>query len=299
MRVLITEALNAPVDSLGGSVEIDLQPDLWKDRQALLREVAGCHALIVRNRTFVDKELIAQGASLRVVGRLGAGLDNLDLESLARTGVRVVHGGGLNSRAVAEFVVGAAFDLARGLARSDRAVRDGEWYRYVGIELKDRTLGVIGLGKTGLEVARLGQAVGMRVVGYDSQNTVTLAGVRRVSFEQVLRRSHIVSLHVPLTSDTMHLIGATQLASMQPRAILINASRGEVVDEDALYDALCTDRLSGAALDVRRAEPSAAGDRFAKLPNVLLTPHLAGLTAESQTAIANFVLTGVRRALGG
>ena len=299
-RVLISEAVNAGLEPLGPSLETDLRPQLWSDRAALLAGIAGAAGLVVRNQTVVDEGLLAAaGSSLKVVGRLGAGLDNLDLAALRQRGVAVVHGGGLNAAAVAEYVIGAALDLARRLSRSDRELRAGGWTRHSGLELGGRVFGVIGLGKTGAQAARLARGLGMEVIGHDPVSAAEVEGVRRRPLAEIIRTAFVLTLHVPLTAKTRGLIGAAELAAMPEGAILINAARGGVVDEDALFEALQSGHLGGAALDVRVTEPPAAGDRFASLPSVLLTAHLAGMTQESQSAIAAHVLAGVRTAIEG
>jgi len=298
-RVLVTEALNASLEPLGRKLQVDVREGLWSDVTALREAVAGCAGLIVRNQTRVDRPLLAVAPRLRVVGRLGAGLDNLDLDALRERGITVVHGGGLNARAVAEYVVGAVLALARGLAASDRSVRSGAWNRKTGFELRGKTLALLGLGKTGVQTARLGRALGMRVSGHDPYNHRQVAGVEQVQPEELFARAAVLSVHVPLTPQTRGLVGREFLATLPEGAIVINAARGGVVDEDALYDALRSGHLGGAALDVRTGEPPEPDDRFNSLDNALLTPHLAGLTEESQAAIATHVLTGVRRVLSG
>lgn len=295
MRVLITEAVNAPLEPLE-SLEVLERDGLWRDPAALFEAVAGADALVVRNATRVDARLLAAARRLRVVGRLGAGLDNLEFEALAARGIAVVHGGGLNARAVAEYAIGACFALARSLPRSDREIRSGGWRRHVGLELAGETLGVVGLGATGAATARLGLAVGLRVLGHDPHLPAP-DGVEPTDLDTLLRRSRFVSLHVPLLDATRGLIGRPELDLMPDGAYLINAARGGVVDEPALLEALERGRLGGAALDVRAKEPPSEADPFRGRDDVLLTPHLAGLTRQSQSAIARHVLTGVRDVL--
>lgn len=298
-RVLITEAVHAPLDALGRRLRADVREGLWSDGGELRQAVAGCAGLVVRNQTRVDRALLAAAPHLRVVGRLGAGLDNLDLDALRERGIAVVHGGGLNARAVAEYVVGAVLDLARGLAAGDRAVRNGAWSRRTGVELRGRTLGVLGLGRTGAATGRLGMALGMRVIGHDPYSQHRVPGVEQVSREQLFARAWVLTVHVPLSAETRGIVGPRELAALPDGAILVNAARGGVVDEDALFEALRSGHLGGAALDVRTEEPPGPRDRFAAVDDVLLTPHLAGLTGESQAAIAAHVLSGVRRVLSG
>lgn len=294
-RVLITEAVNAGLDPLDG-LDVDARDGLWRDRPALIEAIAGASGLVVRNQTQVDSELIVAAPHLRVVGRLGAGLDNLDLAALGERGIEVVHGGGINARAVAEYVIGAALDLSRRLACSDREVRAGTWTRHIGRELRGRVLGVVGLGATGAETARLGLALGMKVLGFDPYLPAP-EGVEPTSVAELSRRSEVLSVHVPLNDRTRGLIGAAELAALPTGAIVINAARGGVIDETALLAALERGGLGGAALDVRTAEPPPADDPFREREDVLLTAHIAGLTTESQVAIAAHVLTGVRRVL--
>jgi D-3-phosphoglycerate dehydrogenase len=298
-RVLVTEAVHAPLEPLGRKLQVDLREGLWSDGPGLRAAVAECAGLVVRNQTRVDRSLLAAAPRLRVVGRLGAGLDNLDLDALRERGITVVHGGGLNARAVAEYVMGAVLALARGLVAGDRAVRSGTWNRRTGFELRGKTFGLIGLGSTGAETGRLARRLGMRVIGHDPYSQRGVAGVEQVQLEDLFARASVLSVHVPLTPETRGLVGREELAALPQGTILVNAARGGVVDEDALYDALHSGHLGGAALDVRAGEPPEPDDRFNALNNVLLTPHLAGLTSESQAAIAAHVLTGVRRVLSG
>lgn len=295
MRVLVAEAVNSALDPLSGLDVVD-RPDLWRDRRGLLGAVADCEGLVVRNQVRVDAELLASAPLLRAVGRLGAGLDNLDLPALRQRHIEVIHGGGLNARAVAEYVIGACFTLARGLAPADRSIRAGRWERRPGIELRGQTLGVVGLGATGAETARIACAVGLEVRGFDPYLDAP-AGVEKVDLDSLLSSSRFLSVHVPLTDQTRGLIGGRELALMPARSYVVNAARGGVVDEAALLEALASGHLAGAALDVRVEEPPLPTDPFLGRAEVLLTPHLAGLTEESQDAIARHVLSGVRAAL--
>ena len=295
-RVLITEELHASHAALGDDVEVFEEADLWSRPEDLRRQIASAEGLVVRNHTIVDRELLAAAPVLRVVGRMGAGLDNVDVEALRERGVNLVHGRGLNARAVAEYALGAAIVLVRRMTEADRQVRAGQWRRHVGLELRGQRLGVVGLGATGAELCRLGLALGMEVIGHDP--FLAPPGlVAAASLEELLRRSLVVSLHVPLVPATRNLIGGAQLALMPPGAILVNAARGGVVDEVALADALRSGALGGAALDVRAKEPPPPDDPLRGLENVLLTPHLAGLTRQSQQAIAEHVLRTIRQVL--
>lgn len=294
--MLITEAVDAPLDPLAG-LDVDDRDGIWRDRSELLERVRQCSGLIVRNYTVVDRELIEAAPSLRVVGRLGAGLDNLDLVALKERSIPVVHAPGLNARAVAEYVLGACFDLARRLAYSDRKVRSGAWERHAGLELRGQHAGIIGLGATGAATAELLQAAGMSVAGYDPF-LLPPPHVEALGLAELLERSRFLTVHVPLNDATRGMLGPKELALLPPLAFVINAARGGIVDEIALLAALESGHLGGAALDVRYHEPPHQPDPFAARDDVLLTPHLAGLTEESIAAVARHVLSGVRRALG-
>ncbi|MBX7214850.1 MAG: hydroxyacid dehydrogenase [Thermoflexales bacterium] len=308
MRSLITE-LNWPrgIALLQAAGDALYDPALFKDRPRLLAEVADCDALIVRNQTRVDAELIGAAQRLKVVGRLGVGLDNLDLPALRARGITVVTGGTANAISVAEYAMGAFLALARRFVTSDASVKAGGWDRAggTGFELYGKTLGVLGLGDIGARVARRGAAFGMRVIAYDPLITASHfnAAEHGVTLfetpEAVLAAADFVTLHVPLLPSTANLIDARRLAMMKPTAYLVNTSRGGIVDEAALADALRAGKLAGAALDVRVNEPPGKADPLAGAPNLLLTPHVAGLTDEAQDRISVAVAEDALRVLRG
>lgn len=299
--ILITEWMPVGVDRLAAFGPTRYDPALWRDRARLCELLGDCEALIVRNQTRVDAELLAHAPKLKVVGRLGVGLDNLDVNALRERHIAIVTGGHANAIAVAEYTLAAMLALARKLPLADRSTKGGGWDRAAfgaGGELYGKTLGLIGLGDIGARVAKRAAAFGMRVIAHDpliTPNHFAAAefDVALLPMDRVLRESDFVSLHVPLLPTTVRLINAERLAEMKPTAILINTSRGEIVDEDALAQALREGRLGGAALDVRAHEPPDRPDPLSAFDNVLLTPHVAGLTAESQTRVCNAVVEGV------
>ncbi len=302
---LITEWMPVGVDRLAAAGVTLYDPELWRDRARLSAQLANCAALIVRNQTRVDAALLANAPQLRVVGRLGVGLDNLDLEALRARGITVVTGGNANAIAVAEYTLAAMLTLARRLPAADHHTKGGGWDRAAfgaGLELHGKTLGLIGLGDIGARVARRALAFGMRVVAHDPLITphhfaAAELGVTLAPLDDLLGESDFISLHVPLLPTTRHLINAERLARMKPTAALINTSRGGIVDEAALLEALRAGRLGGAALDVRAHEPPEQPDPLAQFENVLLTPHIAGLTAESQARVCQAVAEDVLRVL--
>lgn len=304
---LIAEWMPVGVDRLAAAGVTLYDPELWRDRARLSAQLADCTALIVRNQTRVDAALLANAPRLKVVGRLGVGLDNLDLEALRARGITVVTGGNANAIAVAEYTLAAMLTLARRLPAADRDTKGGGWGRAAfgaGLELHGKTLGLIGLGDIGARVARRALAFGMRVVAHDPLITphhfaAAELGVTLAPLDDLLGESDFISLHVPLLPTTRHLINAERLARMKPTAALINTSRGGIVDEAALLEALRAGRLGGAALDVRAHEPPEQPDPLAQFENVLLTPHIAGLTAESQARVCQAVAEDVLRVLRG
>jgi (S)-sulfolactate dehydrogenase len=272
-------------------------PHLVDRQDALVSAIAEADALIVRNRTQVDASLLTAAKKLRVVGRLGVGLDNIDVVACAQRAVEVIPATGANALAVAEYVIATAMLLLRGAYASTADVAAGRWPRAAlsnGRETAGKTLGIVGFGGIGRLTARLARGLGMRVVACDPQLSATAAlwdeeGAACASLDTVLRESDVVTLHVPLTPATRHLIDGPRLAAMKKDAVLINTSRGGVVDEAALAAALRAGALGGAALDVFDHEPLAAGAPLADCPNLILTPHIAGVTRESNARVSALI----------
>ncbi len=282
-----------------GGFPFTYRPDLWRDPQGLKDHLAMATALIIRNRIRVDGFLLEAAPRLRVVGRLGTGLDNVDRKALEARGIALVHAPGANALAVAEYVLAALFHLARNLPR---AALGGDRLALGGFELFGKTLGLLGLGEVGLRVAQRARALGLRVVGYDPlrrpwEAALELAGVELLPLEGVLGEAHFLSLHAPLTPETRGLLGESALARMRPGGYLINTARGELVDHLALYRALEAGHLAGAVLDVTDPEPLPADHPLRDLTNCLITPHVAGLTREAQARVGERVVRGVLEVL--
>ena len=302
-RVLVADAI-APegVKILRGSegLVVDERPTITPSE---LRSVIGEYdALIVRSRTKVTAEVLAAAGRLKVVGRAGVGVDNIDVAVATERGITVLNAAGGNTISAAELTFGLMLALMRHIARADASLKRGEWERsrYQGRELYGKTLGIIGAGRIGTEVARRARAFGMNVLVSDpylSQNRAGEIGGDLTSLASLLQRSDIVSVHTPLTEETHGLIGADQLALMKPGAYLINAARGGVVDESALAAALESGRLGGAALDVFETEPPPTNSRLLKLENVLAVPHLGAATSEAQNRSGVEICKAVRDAL--
>ena len=302
--VLIAEDVwGAAFEDLAASRVVLRRPDAWSDVKELRDSLLSAGALVVRNRTTVDRSLLEAAPNLQIVARAGVGLDNIDLDAADELGVVVVAPLGANAQSVAEHTIALALALARDVVGNDRRVRAGSWERVYGTEMAAKTWGVIGLGATGRAVCALASAFGMRVVGYDpvlAPGAPLPAGltVRAGELAELLASADVVSLHLPLTESTERMVDAGFLASMRAGSYLINVSRGGLVDEDALGDALDSGHLGGAGLDVRSAEPPKLG-RLEGSPRVVLSPHIAGLTVESQEAIVTALASDIATVLGG
>ncbi len=305
--IVISEFMDpAAVQDLAADYEVLYDPELVQRPDDLTKSVAACHALIVRNRTQVRGRLLEACRNLKVVGRLGVGLDNIDLDACRARGVRVLPAVGANDIAVAEYVIAGVLLLLRGAYCSTAAMLAGAWPRdlLIGREAYGRRLGLIGFGSTARAVAVRAAALGMRVAATDphlaADDPIWLAlGVERRELKPLLAGSDAVSLHVPLTPETRHLIDRDALCDVKPGAVLINAARGGVVDERALADALKSGTLAGALLDVYETEPLPAGAGFDEIPNLILTPHIAGITVESNARVSAVTVANVRRVLEG
>jgi (S)-sulfolactate dehydrogenase len=269
--------------------------------------LAECRALIVRDRTPVDAALLAHAPRLCVLGRLGVGMDNIDMAACRARAVEVIPATGANADSVAEYVILAVGQLLRaGIFAATGDMAAGAWPRdrfaTTAREMGGKTLGIIGFGDIGRRVARLARAFRMNIVAHDpvlpnDHSGWTETHTERVDLDALLARADAVTLHVPLTSATHGLVSAERLARMKPGAVLVNTSRGGVVDEAALAAALRDGRLGGAALDVFVEEPLPAGSPLAGCPNLILTPHVAGLTAESNVRVSTLIAERVLVAL--
>jgi D-3-phosphoglycerate dehydrogenase/(S)-sulfolactate dehydrogenase len=287
--ILISEDVwGAPFQKLEGSFPITRNDDLWSNPDELKASLRDVTALVVRNRTKVTAEIIAAAPKLKVIARAGVGLDNIDLKAADAAGVVVVAGLGANAVSVGELTLGLALALLRNVPGHDAATRDGGWVRTPGRELSGLTWGLLGCGATGLATAKLLQGFGCSVIGYDPY-AKNLSNIELTTFDDVLKRSDVVSIHMPSTAETNGSINATSLALMKPDAIIVNVGRGEVINEADLMAALKAKTIAGAALDVRAQEPPVKGE-METIPNLILTPHVAGITKESQLRI-NQILT--------
>jgi len=304
--IIVTEFMDeAAVERLRATHPTLYDPGLVDAPDRLAAALGGAQALIVRNRTRVDAALLSHSPGIRVVGRLGVGLDNIDLPACRARGVEVIPATGANADSVAEYVILAVGMLLRGAFMSSAEVAAGGWPRTrlsSGREMAGKTLGIVGFGDIGRRVAKLARAFGMQLIAHDpvlpnDHSGWTETPTERVSLEDLFARADAVTLHVPLTEATRGLVSAACLARMKPGAVLVNTARGGVVDEAALAAALREGRLGGAALDVFETEPLPAGSPLADAPNLLLTPHIAGVTQESNTRVSSLIAERVLVAL--
>ena len=305
-RIVISEFMDEhAVARLAAAHDVRYEPTLVDDASRLAAAAADADALIVRNRTQVRGALLAALKRCKVVGRLGVGLDNIDVDGCAARGIAVIPATGANALAVAEYVITAALLLLRGAYLSSADVVAGRWPREAlsrGREIHGKTLGLVGFGSIGQHTARLARGIGFNVISFDAMlgaadAVYAAAAVEAVSLDDLLARADVVSLHVPLVESTKHLFDAARIAAMKAGAVLINTSRGGIVDDAALATALKSGHLGGAALDVFEVEPLVATNPFAGCPNLLLTPHIAGLSAEANERVSGLIAERVLEVL--
>jgi len=302
MRILVAEPVaREGVELLRAQHQVDERHGLTHDDLCAI--MADYDALIVRSQVQVDAGLIAAGTRLVVVGRAGVGTDNVDLEAATRAGIVVVNAPTGNTIAAAEHTFALLYGLARKTAAADASLRRGEWKRaqFTGLELRGRTLGIIGLGKIGQAIAVRARAMEMTVIGVDPFVTAEAAanhGVELVELDELLERADILTVHVPLTRATRGLIGRDAIAKMKPGSIVLNVARGGILDETAVAEALQSGHLGGAGIDVFDKEPP-AGSPLLEAPNTLLTPHLGASTAEAQVLVSEEVAVQVLDVLDG
>ena len=304
--IVITEFIDEwAVDDLKRDFKVHYDRNLADSPDEIVRHAADAPALIVRNRTQVRGKTLAGLRQVRAIGRLGVGLDNIDTDECERRGIKVFPATGANSTSVAEYVIAAMMVGLRNVWQANQAVLAGRWPRneLMFHELAGRRLGMIGFGGIGRAVAQRARALELELCGYDpaiKPDDLAWAkyGATCVDLDTLFRTSDIISLHVPLTDSTRNLIDARSIARMKPTAFIINSSRGGIIDEAALAAALKAGKLGGAALDVFDKEPLKQGSGFDGVPNLLLTPHIAGVTREANARVSAVTIANIRRALG-
>jgi D-3-phosphoglycerate dehydrogenase len=297
--VLVADSIaESGIELLRGTPGAHVHVQTGMSPDQLAKVIGDYDALIVRSATRVTEEVLRSIGRLRVVGRAGTGVDNIDLDAATRAGVVVINTPGGNSVAAAELTLSLLLSMARNVPQANHDLKQGRWERkkYMGVEVAGKTLGVVGLGRIGREVARRARAFRMKVVGYDPYVTSQLAedgGIEAIPLDDLLARSDFVSLHVPVSDETRHMIDATAIERMKPGARLINCARGGLIDEDALLAALESGRISGAALDVFETEPP-SNTRLIEHPLVVSTPHLGASTREAQERVGTEIAAKIR-----
>ncbi len=302
-RVLLADQI-APegVRVLEDAAGIQVDDRAGIDAGELEAVVGEYDALIVRSRTRVTARILEAGQRLRVVGRAGVGVDNIDVVAAEKRGITVLNAPGGNVVSAAELTMALMLSLVRHVPQAAASLKRGEWERdrFKGIELNGKTLGLIGAGRIGAEVAKRGLAFGMRVIIHDpylSEQRARDIGAELVPLDELFRAADLVSIHAPMTAETRGLVGSDELAMMKPTAYLINAARGGIVDEAALEESLRSGKLAGAALDVFQEEPIAADNTLLRLDNVIAIAHLGAATHEAQTLSGIEICKAVRDAL--
>jgi len=292
--VLICDEVNPVLNKIlkDNGLKVSYEPTITSEQ--ILEKISTYNIVIVRSRTTITKEIIERAENCKIIARVGVGLDNIDQEAAKTKNIRVINAveGAMN--AVAELVLGLMLSLARQITRGDREIRNGKWLKkeLKGTELRGKYLGIIGLGNIGKRLGRLARGLNMNIIGYDvipiDEEFSKEVGLMKADLNTLLQSSDYVSIHVPLLDSTYHMIDSQKLSTMKKTAKIINTSRGGVIDEDALYEALKNNNLGGAALDVFEKEP-ATSHKLAELDNVILTPHIGAQTIEAQSLAANVI----------
>lgn len=308
MDVLITEAFDrALFQGVFDSCEVVCEPELWRDPSRLKSVLAKARTVMVRNQTRLSAELLEAAPNLLAIGRVGAGLETIDLEAANRLGIVVIAPLSANTVSVGELTLGLMLSLARKIPSADRSTKGGRWERagHTGVELAGKTLLICGFGRIGRAVAGLAASFQMRLLIYDPYLAEALAEEKAHSCQRVsdlkvgLGEADFISVHVPGTVENHHLFNRDLLQGVKPGAFLINISRGVIVEEAALIEALESGRLKGAALDVREQEPPKGRGPLEQMDNVILTPHIGAFTGEAQKRTLNAVVTDLDRVLKG
>jgi D-3-phosphoglycerate dehydrogenase len=283
-------------------LKITYEPEITPDQ--IKEKIGDFDIVVVRSRTKITKEMIDRANKCKIIARVGVGLDNIDVDAAKTKGIRVINAveGAMN--AVAELVLGLMLSLAREIPRADREIRNGKWLKkeLMGTELSGKYLGIVGLGNIGKKLAKHARALNMNIIGYDvipiPEDFSREVGLIKADLDTLISSADYISFHVPFTESTHHLVNSQRLAKMKKNACLINTSRGEIIDENALYDALKEGKIAGAALDVFESEP-ATGNKLATLPNVICTPHIGAQTKEAQALAANVIAEKIIMILRG
>lgn len=291
IRILIADKIaDNGINLLKMEPDFDVHVRTGLKEDELIEIIGDFDALIVRSATKVTRRVLESAKKLRLVGRAGTGVDNIDVEAATERGIIVMNTPGANTVAAAEHAIAMLLSLARKIPQADASMKQGKWDKksFMGVEIRDKTLGIIGIGRIGSYVAKLAQGLQMRVIAYDpfiSEEAAKQMGVTLVSLDELLEISDFVSIHTPLTKETRNLLNKDRLLKMKKGAFLVNCARGGIVNEKDLYEVLTSGHLGGAALDVFEEEPTPPDNPLVKLPNVIATPHIGASTVEAQEVV--------------
>ena len=302
-KILVADPLaKEGVEALKAYAEVDVKTGMTKDE---IKSIIGNYdAIAVRSETKVTAEIIDAGKKLQVIGRAGVGVDNVDLDAATRNGVLVVNAPTGNTISAAEHTIGLMVALARHIPQANQKLRAGEWKRkeYMGTEIRNKTLGVVGLGNVGAEVAKRAAGLLMKIIAYDpfvSEEVAKNLGSRMVTLDELLKESDFITLHIPLTPKTKGLLGEKEIAKMKPSVRIINCARGGIIDEELLFKAVQDGKIAGAAVDVFTKEPAPADNPLLKSEKIIVTPHLAASTTEAQISASTDIAEQIIAALKG
>lgn len=305
-KILITEKIEGKwIEKLKSMYSVTFKPDLWQNPESLKKVISDYSAVIIRNQTNLTKDIINEASKLKIIGRSGAGLDNVDVDAASVSGIVVINTPDQNSISVAEHTFGMMLSLARKMAPANEHVKDGKWERqnFLGTELYGKTLGVIGLGRIGFKTALRAHSFGMKILAHDKYVSsdaavVSQSHAKLVELEVLLKKSDFVSCHIPLTPDTKHFFDYERFCQMKSTAFFLNLSRGGVVNEKDLIRALKNGKIRGAGLDVRENEPPESS-QLSDMDNTILTPHIAAFTEEAQERVTTAVCKDIISVLEG
>lgn len=276
------------------------KPDIESDE--LLASVNDCDVIVVRSRTKITKMVIDAASNVKIIARVGVGLDNIDAGYAESKGIKVLNAAEAAMNAVSELVIGHMIALSRNIPKANEGIKSGRWLKkeLVGVELRGKYLGIIGVGNIGRNLGRMAKCLRMNLIGYDiipiNQDYIREVGMIKTDLKTLLENSDFVTCHVPLTDKTRHLINSETLSYMKPNAFLINTSRGEIIDEESLFSALNEKRIAGAALDVFEVEPP-TNTKLLQLPNIICSPHIAAQTKEAQELASNVIAEKIIQSL--
>ncbi len=301
MKILITEFMEVKsIEILKTKFDVTFDQDLSNNSSKLKKIISNFDILIVRNKTQVKKEILENTSNLKFIGRLGVGLDNIDTEYCKNNNIHVQPATGMNADSVAEYVINSALSLLKNIPIANTETQKGNWPRnsVISRELKDKTIGILGFGLIGKKVAKISQIFGANVIAYDPYVDLNIAkkfNTKLETLENVLNNSHIISLHIPLTQETNNLINTESIKLMKKKPIIINSSRGGIINEEHLIDAYLNNKISGFALDVFQNEPVQHNilDKINSTFNCILTPHNAGVTEESNIRVSQFIADSI------